>query len=202
MNEYHIHIGGLVQGVGFRPYVYRLATEMGLRGYVDNSNEGVLVVLQSTYRQKEKFLKALSGSVPAVASIERIEVTRCECRHRYTRFDIAPSRSAGGDITRISPDIAICPACLQDRKTQIHRKNYPFINCTHCGPRFSIIKALPYDRAVTTMSQFEMCDKCRGEYADVRDRRFHAQPIACNDCGPRYVLRDAGGEEETVSWSG
>ena len=197
MNEYHIHIGGLVQGVGFRPYVYRLATEMGLRGYVDNSNEGVLVVLQSTYRQKEKFLKALSGSVPAVASIERIEVTRCEYRHRYTRFDIAPSRSVGGDITRISPDIAICPVCLQDRKTQIHRKNYPFINCTHCGPRFSIIKALPYDRAVTTMSQFEMCDKCRGEYADVRDRRFHAQPIACNDCGPRYMLRDAGGEEET-----
>ena len=196
MNQYHIHIGGLVQGVGFRPYVYRLATGMGLCGYVDNSNEGVLVVLQATGRQKERFLKALSESAPAVASVDRIEVCRSEIRHRYDRFEIAPSRSTGGDITRISPDIAICPECLQDRERQPHRKNYPFINCTHCGPRFSIIKELPYDRAVTTMGSFEMCDKFREEYTDVQDRRFHAQPIACNDCGPCYTMRDAEGVEE------
>ena len=196
MNQYHIHIKGLVQGVGFRPSVYRLATEMGLRGYVDNSNDGVLVVLQATHAQKERFLRALDTSAPAVSSIEEIEVSRHKAVERYAGFDIAPSRSSGEEITRVSPDIAICPDCLRDRKQQLHRINYPFINCTHCGPRFSIIKELPYDRGVTTMNGFEMCDRCRAEYSDVHDRRFHAQPIACNECGPHYTLRDSEGREE------
>ena len=198
MNQYHIHVRGLVQGVGFRPYVYRLANEMGLRGYVDNSNDGVLIVLQSTCIQKEKFLKALIKSVPEVASIEHIETVQCRVSKKYESFDIAPSRSSGDEITRISPDIAICSDCLKDRKHQLHRMGYPFINCTHCGPRFSIIEKLPYDRAVTTMSSFGMCDTCREEYADVNDRRFHAQPIACNECGPHYTLRDSEGNEDTV----
>lgn len=158
MNQYHIHVRGLVQGVGFRPCVYRLATEMGLRGYVDNSNDGVLIVLQSTCIQKEKFLKALIKSAPAVASIEHIETVQHRVSKEYEGFYIAPSRSSGDEITRISPDIAICSDCLKDRKHQLHRMGYPFINCTHCGPRFSIIEKLPYDRAVTTMSSFGMCD--------------------------------------------
>lgn len=198
MNQYHIHVRGLVQGVGFRPCVYRLATEMGLRGYVDNSNDGVLIVLQSTCIQKEKFLKALIKSAPAVASIEHIETVQHRVSKEYEGFYIAPSRSSGDEITRISPDIAICSDCLKDRKHQLHRMGYPFINCTHCGPRFSIIEKLPYDRAVTTMSSFGMCDTCREEYADVNDRRFHAQPIACNECGPHYALRDSEGNEDTV----
>ncbi|WP_418439231.1 carbamoyltransferase HypF [Barnesiella intestinihominis] len=198
MNQYHIHVRGLVQGVGFRPYVYRLATEMGLRGYVDNSNDGVFIVLQSTCIQKEKFLKALIKSAPEVASIEHIETVQRRVSKKYESFDIAPSRSSGDEITRISPDIAICSDCLKDRKHQLHRMGYPFINCTHCGPRFSIIEKLPYDRAVTTMSSFGMCDTCREEYADVNDRRFHAQPIACNECGPHYTLRDSEGNEDTV----
>lgn len=196
MNQYHIHVRGLVQGVGFRPCVYRLATEMGLHGYVDNSNDGVLVVLQATEEQKDCFVRALPEAAPAVATIERIDVETLPATTTYDCFEIAPSRSDGNEITRISPDIAICPECLQDRRRQPHRIDYPFINCTHCGPRFTIIKALPYDRGVTTMSDFELCDTCRREYADVNDRRFHAQPIACNRCGPVYTLRDSSGELE------
>ncbi len=196
MNQYHIHVRGLVQGVGFRPCVYRLATGMGLHGYVDNSNDGVLVVLQATGAQKDRFVKALGEVAPEVASIERIDVERYRSAVVYDRFEIAPSRSDGDDVTRISPDIAICPDCLKDRHRQPHRIDYPFINCTHCGPRFTIIKELPYDRGVTTMSDFAMCDTCRHEYTDVNDRRFHAQPIACNRCGPVYTLRDRSGVEE------
>ncbi len=196
MNQYHIHVRGLVQGVGFRPCVYRLATEMGLHGYVDNSNDGVLVVLQATEEQKDCFVRALPEAAPAVATIERIDVETLPVTTTYDCFEIAPSRSDGNEITRISPDIAICPECLQDRRRQPHRIDYPFINCTHCGPRFTIIKALPYDRGVTTMSDFELCDTCRREYADVNDRRLHAQPIACNRCGPVYTLRDSSGELE------
>ena len=196
MNHYHIHVRGLVQGVGFRPCVYRLATEMGLHGYVENSNDGVLIVLQATDEEKEHFVQALPLVAPAVATIERIDVEECPANCTYDRFEIASSRSEGDEITRVSPDIAICPECLQDRRRQPHRKDYPFINCTHCGPRFTIIQALPYDRAVTTMSDFALCDTCRGEYTDVTDRRFHAQPIACNRCGPAYTLCDSGGARE------
>ena len=169
---------------------------MGLHGYVENSNDGVLIVLQATDEEKELFVQALPLVAPAVATIERIDVEECPANCTYDRFEIASSRSEGDEITRVSPDIAICPECLQDRRRQPHRKDYPFINCTHCGPRFTIIQALPYDRAVTTMSDFALCDTCRSEYTDVTDRRFHAQPIACNRCGPAYTLCDSGGARE------
>lgn len=185
-----------MQGVGFRPCVYRLAADMGLRGYVENSNDGVLVVLQATDEEKNRFVQALPLVAPDVATIERIDVEECPENCTYDRFEIASSRSDGDEITRVSPDIAICPECLQDRRRQPHRKDYPFINCTHCGPRFTIIQALPYDRAVTTMSDFALCDTCRSEYTDVTDRRFHAQPIACNRCGPAYTLCDSSGARE------
>ncbi len=194
MNQYHIHIQGLVQGVGFRPYLYRLASGMGLRGYVDNSNEGVFVVLQSTTAEKDEFIKRLTRLAPEVSSIEEITVTQVpHDEERYPNFRIAPSRSEGDEVTRICPDIAICPECLRDRERQLHRIGYPFINCTHCGPRFSIIQELPYDRQATTMHHFELCDTCREEYGDEGNRRFHAQPIACNSCGPHYTMRDRNG---------
>ncbi len=197
MNQYHIHIQGLVQGVGFRPYLYRLATGMNLRGYVDNSNEGVLVVLQSTTVEKDEFVERLTRLAPEVSSIEQITVTQVPHEiNQYKNFHIAPSRSEGNEITRICPDIAICSECLRDRERQPHRKGYPFINCTHCGPRFSIIKELPYDRKVTTMQGFSLCDTCHREYSDESNRRFHAQPIACNFCGPHYRLQTCDGRIE------
>lgn len=196
MNEYHIHIAGLVQGVGFRPYVYRIATEMGLRGYVDNRNDGVSIVLQSSPDEKERFLKRLELEHPPVSVIEQIESTERQAESPFREFFIAPSRTTGDEITRISPDIAICEECLADRKRQPHRLNYPFINCTHCGPRFSIIRRLPYDRQTTTMSPFVLCERCREEYNNIRDRRFHAQPVACTYCGPHYTLHTANGETE------
>ncbi len=201
MNQYHIHIQGLVQGVGFRPYLYRLATGMGLCGYVDNSNDGVFVVLQSTTAQKDAFVEVLTRLAPEVSSIEEITVTQVPHEEdRYPDFYIAPSRSEGDEVTRICPDIAICPECLRDRERQPHRMGYPFINCTHCGPRFSIIEELPYDREATTMKHFELCPTCREEYGDKGNRRFHAQPIACNVCGPHYYLHDhEGGVEEDYS---
>ncbi len=198
MNQYRIHIRGLVQGVGFRPYVYRLATAKGLRGYVDNSNNGLLIVLQSTPEERDEFLNDLVQSAPEVAFIEDIEVTDVDCVELCDRFEIAPSHSVGDEVTRVSPDIAICPECLNDRLRQPHRIGYPFINCTHCGPRFSIIEELPYDRSATTMRHFAMCDTCGEEYTEVTNRRFHAQPIACNRCGPRYTLRDSAGDTEEM----
>ncbi|MCU6767605.1 carbamoyltransferase HypF [Barnesiella propionica] len=188
--QYHIHIRGLVQGVGFRPYIYRLASKVGARGYVDNCNDGVFVLLQADEEQKESFLRMLDSLKPKVSSIESVEITEQNIRDRYEDFFIAPSFSEGNDITRVSPDIAVCEKCLEDRNMQPHRYGYPFINCTHCGPRFSIIRDLPYDRSKTTMDVFEMCPQCESEYKRVSDRRFHAQPVACNHCGPCYTLLD------------
>ena len=137
--QYHIHIRGLVQGVGFRPYIYRLASKVGARGYVDNCNDGVFVLLQADEEQKESFLRMLDSLKPKVSSIESVEITEQNIRDRYEDFFIAPSFSEGNDITRVSPDIAVCEKCLEDRNMQPHRYGYPFINCTHCGPRFSVI---------------------------------------------------------------
>lgn len=195
ISQYNIHIKGLVQGVGFRPFVYRLATDMHLHGYVDNRNDGVFVMIQATPSQKDDFVKGLTTHKPDVAEIETVTVLEKPVSKPLPDFFIAPSREVDNHITRISPDIAVCDECLQDLISQPHRIRYPFINCTHCGPRFSIINALPYDRPGTTMSVFRMCPECEAEYTDVRDRRFHAQPIACNHCGPHYHLFMKNGYE-------
>lgn len=194
--HYQILVKGLVQGVGFRPYVYRLATQMGLNGYVDNRNEGVSIVLQGSARQKDDFLSVLIAEQPDVADIQEISVSESAIETVMTGFGISPSVSGSMAITRVSPDIAVCEDCLADLRHQPHRIRYPFINCTHCGPRFSIIRDLPYDRPSTTMSEFIMCNTCRREYEDVNDRRFHAQPVACNHCGPHYTLTGAGVESD------
>jgi hydrogenase maturation protein HypF len=180
-----------VQGVGFRPFIYRLAKKFRLRGTVDNRNEGVLILIQG--EKTKAFIDSIRAESPGAAVIESIYAE--EIKHKaFEDFRIVHSRdnSIENEITEISPDIAVCAACLEDMKTQPHRINYSFINCTNCGPRFSIIKALPYDRPNTTMDVFPMCEKCAAEYTDVEDRRFHAQPVACNHCGPHYELHWQG----------
>ena len=179
-------IHGLVQGVGFRPFIYRIANEMGFSGEVDNRNNGVCIRAVLSPEQREQFISRIRSEHPPVAFIHRIDVSEEETDCTWSGFTITPSRSVSEEVTQVAPDIAVCPECLHDRVSQPHRQQYPFINCTHCGPRFSIIRDLPYDRGRTTMSVFEMCPDCRKEYTDVADRRFHAQPVACNHCGPSY----------------
>lgn len=180
-------IRGLVQGVGFRPFIYRIASEMGIEGEVDNRNNGVCIQAVLTPEQQEVFISRIREEHPPVAFIHSIQVSETEREAGgYTGFTIIPSHSDSEEVTQVAPDIAVCSECLHDRKVQPHRLRYPFINCTHCGPRFSIIRDLPYDRYQTTMSAFAMCPDCRKEYTTVSDRRFHAQPVACNHCGPFY----------------
>lgn len=194
-----IIIRGLVQGVGFRPFVYLLAKEMRVRGEVSNSVDGVTIDADLSDAELDAFVCRIQRECPSVAVIHRIEIRKTgQAEGCYSDFRIVQSRVQEGRITQIAPDIAVCDACLSDRKTQAHRLNYPFINCTHCGPRFSIVQALPYDRKNTVMSDFELCDRCRAEYADITDRRFHAQPVACNRCGPVYYAACGGSYAELV----
>ena len=182
-----IEIDGLVQGVGFRPFVYKLALRHAIRGHVENNNKGVLVWAEGDEKAIRQFIHEIKHAAPAAAHVASLHVEWDEVRG-MAGFQIVPSNSYSEEVTEVSPDIAVCEDCLRDMKKQPHRLGYPFINCTHCGPRFSIIKALPYDRHQTTMQPFLMCEKCRSEYNDIMDRRFHAQPVACNDCGPVYTL--------------
>ncbi|MFP4620982.1 MAG: carbamoyltransferase HypF [Bacteroidales bacterium] len=188
---YKIHIKGLVQGVGFRPFIYRLATEQRLTGWVENRNDGVMIKVQAEQDQVERFISLLRARAPAASSIRSIQLMKSQ-KEDLEGFYIHRSNDHSGQITEISPDIAVCNDCLEDMKFQSHRIHYPFINCTNCGPRFSIIKDLPYDRPNTTMHRFRMCKECYEEYTDVNNRRFHAQPVACNHCGPEYEYYQHG----------
>ena len=182
-----ITIQGLVQGVGFRPFIYLLANEMGIKGTVANRNNGVVIFTNASQKECETFIRRIKNEHPPVAFIHSIEIEEVtDNNNLFTDFSISPSISESEEITQVAPDIAVCEDCMNDRQTQPHRLQYPFINCTHCGPRFSIIRDLPYDRSQTTMVGFEMCPDCWKEFEDIKDRRFHAQPIACNHCGPKY----------------
>ncbi|MFO7721839.1 MAG: Sua5/YciO/YrdC/YwlC family protein, partial [Bacteroidales bacterium] len=195
---YRIRVKGLVQGVGFRPFVYRLAHIFGYKGWVENRSDGVLIMIPAEGADPEPFLSALRAEAPPAADIESVEYQFAEVP-LPDRFEIRRSNEGLGEITEISPDIAVCRQCLEDMKKQPHRIGYPLVNCTHCGPRFSIIRGLPYDRELTTMEPFIMCPECTKEYADVGNRRFHAQPIACNACGPKYSLIIQGNESALSS---
>jgi hydrogenase maturation protein HypF len=184
-----IHIKGLVQGVGFRPFIYRLARAHNLCGTVKNNNQGVNIHLEGKSEDIDNFIKTLPSSIPEASTISELSHFSAEIEG-HNEFVIAKSRSTSDEVTEVSPDIGICKACLKDMNSQPHRINYPFTNCTNCGPRFTIIRDLPYDRHKTTMEPFEMCDACREEYTTILDRRFHAQPVACNNCGPHYSLHD------------
>jgi hydrogenase maturation protein HypF len=184
-----IHIFGLVQGVGFRPFIYRLALRNGIHGWVKNTNECVVVLAQAGDSVLDDFIKAIREEAPPASMIENIKVQEVHGTV-FNDFSILSSSDHSEHITGISPDIAVCQDCLSDMRKQPNRIRYPFINCTNCGPRFSIIQSLPYDRERTTMKPFSMCSSCRREYSDIVDRRFHAQPVACRDCGPAYMLRE------------
>jgi hydrogenase maturation protein HypF len=182
-----IYIRGLVQGVGFRPFIYRIATRSKLKGWVENNNEGVNIFVEGAQSELNTFINAISHEAPEASHISRIKIVECK-PELFDHFFIKKSEDTSDEITEVSPDIAVCNACLEDMKNQPLRIDYPFINCTNCGPRFTIIRDLPYDRIKTTMDVFPMCEQCKTEYTDILDRRFHAQPIACQQCGPEYIL--------------
>ncbi len=185
----HIHVTGVVQGVGFRPFVYGLATRLGLRGSVCNTSAGVDIVLQGEQAQVDSFAKSLSTEAPPLARIDQVTAWE-EAADEIADFEIRESESVEGAFQPVSPDVALCPDCERELLDPNDRRYlYSFINCTNCGPRYTIIKDLPYDRPATTMADFPMCDACRAEYEDPTDRRFHAQPVACPDCGPFVQLR-------------
>jgi len=185
----HIHVTGVVQGVGFRPFVYGLATRLDLRGWVCNTSAGVDIVVQGGEEQVGSFEELLSAEAPPLARIDQVSVWE-ESNGQFAKFEIRESESVEGAFQPVSPDVAICPDCERELFDPNDRRYlYSFINCTNCGPRYTIIKDLPYDRPATTMADFPMCDACRAEYKDPTNRRFHAQPVACPDCGPFVQLR-------------
>jgi hydrogenase maturation protein HypF len=175
--------------VGFRPFICRLAAKHGLKGVVDNRSDGVSVIIQGDLKTIDRFSNDILENAPPASQIKSIEVNP-KIVEGYGQFSIAGSKIIDNQITEVSPDIAVCPDCLSDLSYDPERIDYPFINCTNCGPRFSIIEGLPYDRPKTTMKDFIMCEKCTSEYHDILNRRFHAQPIACNSCGPEYLFYD------------
>lgn len=183
-----IVVRGIVQGVGFRPFIYRLANEHDLKGWVLNSTEGVVIEIEGATNGIESFIADIRLKAPPRAVIERVEASFLP-PVGYQSFIIQASQEQEDKFVLISPDICICPDCLREVFTPADRRyRYPFINCTNCGPRFTIIKDIPYDRPKTTMSVFPMCPKCEEEYHNPGDRRFHAQPNACSTCGPRVWL--------------
>jgi hydrogenase maturation protein HypF len=189
----YIHITGVVQGVGFRPFVYNLATDLDLVGWVLNSSSGVEIEAIGPPGVLETFVERLESDAPPLARIESVAVERIEASGvelpNPDGFAIRHSEAKPGDFQPISPDIAICDDCLRELFDPDDRRyHYPFINCTNCGPRFTIIKDIPYDRPKTTMAPFKMCPDCQAEYDDPTNRRFHAQPNACPVCGPRVWL--------------
>jgi len=182
----YIHITGVVQGVGFRPFVYNLATGMGLSGWVLNSSAGVEIESVGPAAVLDDFVVRLQAEAPPLAHIEHVTVTEMQASSRLDGFVIRRSKARPGEFQPISPDICICDDCLRELFDPDDRRyRYPFINCTNCGPRFTIIRDIPYDRPQTTMAPFEMCPDCQAEYDDPANRRFHAQPNACAVCGPR-----------------
>ncbi len=193
LSRLKITIRGVVQGVGFRPFIYRLASEYNFKGWVKNSSEGVFIEVEGEKEKLHNFLLRIEKEKPPRSYIQSLEYSFLDIVG-YTKFEIQHSDEAGEKTTLILPDIATCNDCLNDIFSSDNRRYlYPFTNCTNCGPRFSIIKSLPYDRANTTMANFIMCRECREEYENPLDRRFHAQPNACPKCGPHIELWDKKG---------
>ncbi len=194
-----IHITGVVQGVGFRPFVYGVAKRLALTGWVRNTSAGVDIEAEGPENALASFLEAFKDEAPPLALIDSLEVERDHPRG-YRTFEIADSQALLDAFQPISPDVGVCTDCLRELFDPNDRRfRYPFINCTNCGPRFTIIKDIPYDRPNITMDEFEMCPACATEYHDPLDRRFHAQPVACGDCGPQIWFEAEGrriGERE------
>ncbi len=197
----HIQVRGVVQGVGFRPFVYNLAQSCRLTGHVFNSSSGLTIEIEGAEQDANEFLHTLRVGPPGLAEITGITISEVEAR-RDTAFEILPSREETGGFGFVSADVGTCDACWSDFGDMLNRRyGYPFTNCTHCGPRYTIIHEVPYDRATTTMSTFTMCGACKAEYDDPGDRRFHAQPNACNVCGPSLELVPRGQRLSDLSFS-
>lgn len=201
MRHVHIHVTGIVQGVGMRPFVYREAMAHGICGWVLNAGDGVHIEAHASVEALDGFVAALSEHAPAAARVEHVELMDLapgdwDAASEQV-FRIVASQDQTAHTTLVSPDIATCDDCLRELFDPADRRfHYPFINCTNCGPRFTIIRSLPYDRAATSMGCFPMCPECAAEYGDPLDRRFHAQPDACFDCGPHITWREAAGDME------
>lgn len=196
MRHVHIHVTGIVQGVGMRPFVYREAMAHGICGWVLNAGDGVHIEAHAPADALDAFVAALSEHAPTAARVEHVEVVDLVANGWDAAdeqgFRIVASQDQTAHTTLVSPDIATCDDCLRELFDPADRRyHYPFINCTNCGPRFTIIRSLPYDRAATSMDRFPICPECAAEYADPLDRRFHAQPDACFDCGPHITWREA-----------
>jgi len=197
MGRRRIRVNGIVQGVGFRPFVYRLASEAQLRGFVNNDADGVFIEAEGLEKDLEVFCRRIIDESPPLANIVNCQIDNIPVANdaafviKESRHDITPS-------TLISPDVAVCEDCLSEMFDPGNRRyRYPFINCTNCGPRYTIVEGIPYDRPFTSMKVFPMCPECEREYNDPSDRRFHAQPNACPVCGPRLVLHDGNRETRT-----
>ncbi len=190
-----IQVNGIVQGVGFRPFVFSLAERLNLCGFVTNTSRGVTIEVEGAPSRIHTFVKTLRHSPPPLAEIHSLQQVDIPVKGEE-RFAIISSRETGDVATQISPDTAVCDDCIREMFDPHDRRYlYPFINCTNCGPRYTITRHIPYDRPYTTMADFNMCARCREEYTNPRDRRFHAQPIACPQCGPRIWLTDSTGCE-------
>jgi hydrogenase maturation protein HypF len=195
----NVRVEGVVQGVGFRPFVYGLANRTGVAGRVGNDVDGVFVEVEGTPAQVDAFLTGLVAQAPPLAAVERV-TTSTSPPTGVTGFTIVASDAAGERHTLVSADSATCDDCLRELfDPRDRRYRYPFINCTNCGPRFTIVRDVPYDRPLTTMAGFVMCPSCAAEYHDPADRRFHAQPTCCPDCGPRLTLGDSENPIETAA---
>jgi hydrogenase maturation protein HypF len=187
-----IFISGIVQGVGFRPFVYGLAKKLSLTGWVRNTSAGVDMEIDGPSEALSAFVEALHQEAPPLAQIDELKSVDCP-PHGFSTFEILKSEVLGEAFQPISPDVSLCQDCLREMFDPHDRRyRYPFINCTNCGPRYSIIRDIPYDRPLTTMASFPMCPDCDEEYHDPSDRRFHAQPVACPECGPRIWLEVDG----------
>jgi len=194
----HARVQGAVQGVGFRPFIYRIARKHQLTGHVMNVPDGVILEAEGQKTSLDAFLLDLEQEKPPLSLIDQIEVQWINPVDS-TLFEIRHSEGAGDPAALIMADVATCADCLQDiHNPKDRRYRYPFTNCTNCGPRFTILHRLPYDRMNTTMRGFAMCPECQREYNDPGDRRFHAQPTACPACGPQLALWDAEGREQAM----
>ena len=183
-----VSIRGVVQGVGFRPFVYRIAVQHRVAGWVLNGEAGVEIHAEAASADLEKFLTELKDGPPPAAHISHFELRDIEVEG-IADFQIHTSQHEAAPTVRISPDLVVCTDCLREMNDRFNRRHgYPYINCTNCGPRYSIIEGLPYDRAKTTMAAWKLCADCRREFENPGDRRYHAQPIACANCGPSYQL--------------
>jgi len=189
MVSFKVEVKGIVQGVGFRPYVYNLASKYDIKGWVNNDDKGVNILLYSSENSCEKFIKELKENPPVLAKIDSINIEKITDSKEYKSFEIIQSQTTNSKSTIISPDMAVCQDCIDDINDKNNfRHNYALTNCTNCGPRYSIIKTVPYDRCNTSMSEFELCPKCKKEYENPSNRRYHAQPVSCEVCGPKVTL--------------